>query len=87
MFDSCGFVKLCDFGSATTESYQPDDSWSALQRSQLEEEVSHFKFALRTFSHSKEQLMEIERFQEFLQPLESIHVFFYVHASFLSIRV
>lgn len=39
LFDSCGFVKLCDFGSATTETFQPDDLWSALQRTQLEEEV------------------------------------------------
>uniref|UniRef100_A0A915CHE6 Protein kinase domain-containing protein n=1 Tax=Parascaris univalens TaxID=6257 RepID=A0A915CHE6_PARUN len=40
LFDSCGFVKLCDFGSATTETFQPDDLWSALQRTQLEEELA-----------------------------------------------
>lgn len=35
-----GFIKLCDFGSATTEVFQPDVSWSANDRSTLEENVS-----------------------------------------------
>ena len=35
-----GTVKLCDFGSATTKCYYPDDSWSANQRGLVEEEVS-----------------------------------------------
>lgn len=37
--DSNGFIKLCDFGSATTISYFPDDSWNALKRGQIEDEV------------------------------------------------
>lgn len=44
LFDSYGYVKLCDFGSATTEVVTPDETWSALQRAQLEEEVSFLSF-------------------------------------------
>nr|CAD2167683.1 unnamed protein product [Meloidogyne enterolobii] len=40
LFDSRGFIKLCDFGSATTDIYRPKDDWNALMRSQLEEEMS-----------------------------------------------
>uniref|UniRef100_A0A1I8EZ43 Other/NAK/GAK protein kinase n=1 Tax=Wuchereria bancrofti TaxID=6293 RepID=A0A1I8EZ43_WUCBA len=39
LIDACGYVKLCDFGSATTEVVTPDETWSALQRAKLEEEV------------------------------------------------
>lgn len=35
-----GELKLCDFGSATTETYAPDVSWSAQQRDMLEDQVS-----------------------------------------------
>lgn len=35
-------VKLCDFGSATIEVHQPDESWSANQRSTLEETLAQF---------------------------------------------
>jgi cyclin G-associated kinase len=35
-----GSIKLCDFGSATTQCFQPDPAWSANQRALLEEEVS-----------------------------------------------
>lgn len=34
-----GAIKLCDFGSATMEIYTPNISWSANQRSSLEENV------------------------------------------------
>ncbi|XP_037090600.1 cyclin-G-associated kinase-like [Pollicipes pollicipes] len=34
-----GLIKLCDFGSATTTMHYPDPSWSAIQRSLLEDEV------------------------------------------------
>lgn len=37
-----GVIKLCDFGSATTDALYPDDSWSALQRSMAEDEVGGF---------------------------------------------
>ncbi|XP_049959498.1 cyclin-G-associated kinase isoform X1 [Schistocerca serialis cubense] len=37
-----GMIKLCDFGSATTVSYHPDPSWSANQRSLLEEEMARY---------------------------------------------
>uniref|UniRef100_A0A915MGV4 Protein kinase domain-containing protein n=1 Tax=Meloidogyne javanica TaxID=6303 RepID=A0A915MGV4_MELJA len=40
LFDSRGFIKLCDFGSATTDIYRPKDDWNALMRSQLEEEMT-----------------------------------------------
>ncbi|VDN26630.1 unnamed protein product [Gongylonema pulchrum] len=39
LFDATGHVKLCDFGSATTDSVTPNENWSALQRTQLEDEV------------------------------------------------
>lgn len=39
LFDSYGYIKLCDFGSATTDIFRPDDSWSVMKRTQLEEEV------------------------------------------------
>lgn len=32
-------IKLCDFGSATTEVFQPDINWSANQHSSLEDNV------------------------------------------------
>jgi cyclin G-associated kinase len=35
-----GSIKLCDFGSATTQCFQPGPAWSANQRALLEEEVS-----------------------------------------------
>lgn len=34
-----GVIKLCDFGSATLEIHRPDITWSANQRSTLEENV------------------------------------------------
>lgn len=37
-----GNIKLCDFGSATLQSYHPDPSWSANQRTLLEEEMARF---------------------------------------------
>ncbi|KAF6038325.1 GAK [Bugula neritina] len=33
-------VKLCDFGSATTSCFYPDESWSANQRGLIEEEIA-----------------------------------------------
>lgn len=35
-----GTIKLCDFGSATTDVFMPNPSWSANQRNMLEENVS-----------------------------------------------
>ncbi|BFY99570.1 hypothetical protein BsWGS_02610 [Bradybaena similaris] len=35
-----GTIKLCDFGSATTETFHPDSSWSAIQRSLVEDEIA-----------------------------------------------
>lgn len=32
-------IKLCDFGSATTEVFRPDITWSANQHSSLEDNV------------------------------------------------
>ncbi|CAM5999132.1 unnamed protein product, partial [Sphagnum balticum] len=39
LFDNQGIVKLCDFGSATTNTYIPDHSWTPIQRSLLEDEM------------------------------------------------
>ncbi len=41
LFDNQGIVKLCDFGSATTNTYIPDHSWTPIQRSLLEDEVNY----------------------------------------------
>ncbi|XP_059616467.1 cyclin-G-associated kinase-like [Phlebotomus argentipes] len=35
-----GLLKLCDFGSATTDIYTPDMSWSAQQRNNLEDQLA-----------------------------------------------
>ncbi|KAK4875159.1 hypothetical protein RN001_011581 [Aquatica leii] len=42
LLSSDGCVKLCDFGSATIDVYRPDASWSANQRSTLEETLAQF---------------------------------------------
>lgn len=36
-----GDIKLCDFGSSTTETFTPDMSWTAQQRDMLEDQVSY----------------------------------------------
>lgn len=33
-------MKLCDFGSATTQIFEPDNSWSANKRSLIEDEIA-----------------------------------------------
>ena len=33
-------LKLCDFGSATTTTYAPDQSWNMSQRTRMEEEIA-----------------------------------------------
>ena len=33
-------IKLCDFGSATTEVFRPNDDWTMAQRTQLEENMA-----------------------------------------------
>uniref|UniRef100_A0A1B0GPQ5 non-specific serine/threonine protein kinase n=1 Tax=Phlebotomus papatasi TaxID=29031 RepID=A0A1B0GPQ5_PHLPP len=35
-----GLLKLCDFGSSTTDIYSPDMSWSAQQRNNLEDQLA-----------------------------------------------
>ena len=40
LINNRGMLKLCDFGSATCERHQPDYSWSALKRSQVEDEIT-----------------------------------------------
>ncbi|CAH1774732.1 unnamed protein product [Owenia fusiformis] len=35
-----GSIKLCDFGSATTTHYYPDEDWSAVKRSVTEDEIA-----------------------------------------------
>ncbi|XP_060594466.1 cyclin-G-associated kinase-like [Ruditapes philippinarum] len=40
LISSKGFIKLCDFGSATTETHYPDETWSAMRRSLVEDEIT-----------------------------------------------
>ncbi|XP_044754346.1 cyclin-G-associated kinase isoform X2 [Coccinella septempunctata] len=42
LLNADGFIKLCDFGSATSEIFSPDISWSANQHSSLEENLARF---------------------------------------------
>ncbi|XP_055696686.1 cyclin-G-associated kinase [Lutzomyia longipalpis] len=35
-----GLLKLCDFGSSTTDVYKPDMTWSAQQRNNLEDQLA-----------------------------------------------
>jgi cyclin G-associated kinase len=37
-----GTLKLCDFGSCTTETFNPDISWNAQRRDQLEDMLQKF---------------------------------------------
>lgn len=39
LFDSQGHVKICDFGSATRNKYEPTISWTPLERTTVEEEM------------------------------------------------
>lgn len=39
LFDSKGHVKICDFGSATRNMYEPTISWTPLERSTVEDEM------------------------------------------------
>uniref|UniRef100_A0A2R5LDN2 Auxilin n=1 Tax=Ornithodoros turicata TaxID=34597 RepID=A0A2R5LDN2_9ACAR len=39
LLSSEGTIKLCDFGSSTTKSYHPDNYWTAIQRSLIEDEI------------------------------------------------
>lgn len=39
LFDNCGHVKLCDFGSSTRNKYEPSIYWTPLERSTVEEEM------------------------------------------------
>lgn len=41
LLDIDGALKLCDFGSATTDIIQPDESWSAQQRNTLEDQLQN----------------------------------------------
>ncbi|CAB4058026.1 GAK [Lepeophtheirus salmonis] len=40
LISSSGTLKLCDFGSATTIEYLPDENWTANQRSTLEDQIA-----------------------------------------------
>lgn len=42
LIGSDGLLKLCDFGSATTENHSPDITWTAQQRNALEELLQKF---------------------------------------------
>ena len=42
LIDDHGRLKLCDFGSATSKTYEPNQSWNMQQRTRMEEELAHF---------------------------------------------
>lgn len=42
LIDGQGRLKLCDFGSATTHTYVPDETWNMGQRTRMEEEIQKF---------------------------------------------
>ncbi|CAD6207958.1 GSCOCG00003216001-RA-CDS [Cotesia congregata] len=42
LFASDGLIKLCDFGSSSTQQILPDPSWNAQKRSMLEDQMARF---------------------------------------------
>ncbi|XP_034946030.1 cyclin-G-associated kinase [Chelonus insularis] len=42
LFGADGLIKLCDFGSASTQQILPDPSWNAQKRSMLEDQLAQF---------------------------------------------
>ena len=42
LLDSAENIKLCDFGSATTQCYYPDNTWTATQRGLLQEDLARY---------------------------------------------
>ena len=42
LLDSSENIRLCDFGSATTECHYPDTTWTATQRGLLQEELARY---------------------------------------------
>lgn len=40
LLTSAGFIQLCDFGSATTKVYLPDETWSVKKRDYVEDEMT-----------------------------------------------
>ncbi len=42
LVDAEGAIKLCDFGSATTRIYEPDQTWNMARRTTMEEELARF---------------------------------------------
>jgi len=42
LIDYEGKIKLCDFGSASTTTYEPEESWNMQRRTAMEEELARF---------------------------------------------
>ncbi len=42
LVDTEGRIKLCDFGSATTATFSPDESWNMHRRTAMEEDLARF---------------------------------------------
>ncbi|CAF0853451.1 unnamed protein product [Adineta steineri] len=40
LLTSAGFIQLCDFGSATTKVYLPDETWTVKKRDYVEDEMT-----------------------------------------------
>jgi len=40
LLTATGFIQLCDFGSATTKVYLPDETWSVKKRDYVEDEMT-----------------------------------------------
>ena len=55
LLTSGGSIKLCDFGSATTQHITPDHSWSATQRGLADDEVNiamNYSYIARATLHN-----------------------------------
>jgi cyclin G-associated kinase len=40
LLTATGFIQLCDFGSATTKVYLPDETWTVKKRDYVEDEMT-----------------------------------------------
>jgi len=59
LLSSEGYIRLCDFGSATTSSYYPDHTWTAVQRSMVEDEASLLCFFYLEFHRSLQSIFSM----------------------------
>ena len=53
-------MKMCDFGSATTQRLSPDHTWSAIQRGLTEDEVRERRREREGGGRGRERGREVE---------------------------